>query len=76
MGWVLGIVVDGLLGDVKFGIGARIAAGVQVAIEAGEVAAGNFQTDAMAGFEKVAGLPQLETVFVDSARLDEFRRSE
>src|SRR2546423_14065139 len=43
------------------------AAGVQIAIEAREVAAGNFQTNPMARFKEVARVHWLQADFVDLA---------
>ena len=48
---VLGGVVDLGVGDYAGGLVVVVAAGVEVAVEAGEVAAGDLDADAVAGIE-------------------------
>src|SRR5439155_22980873 len=55
-----------------FGVHAEWVSRVWVAIKPREVAAGDFQTDAMALFEEVAGDPQIDSVLLDCFRLKEF----
>src|SRR5437660_10106569 len=62
---------DGLLGDHRRIVGAEGSAGVEVAIPAREVAAGNIQADAMPDLENVAGRPQVDLILVRLARLDQ-----
>ena len=51
----LGVVVDGLVGYAGFGVQAEVAAGVGVAVELREVAAGYFHADTMPRQEANAG---------------------
>ena len=48
------IEVDGVLGGFCVGVAAHWFAGVGVDVEAGEVAAGDVDADAVSGFEDVA----------------------
>jgi len=48
-------VVDGIARDHPLGLVEIVAARVQIAIEAGEVAAGDFESDSMARSKVVAG---------------------
>ena len=48
----------------------RIFDGVEVAVEAGEVAAADFETNLMSFQKYIAGGPQIDFVFQGLARLD------
>ncbi len=62
---VLGAVVDGGVGDDGGGLVVVVAAGVEVAVEAGEVGAGDLDADSVAGVEVVAGVHWGEGDLVD-----------
>src|SRR5882724_725756 len=51
----------------------RILASIEVAIEAGEVATGNFQPQAMSGEKDVASGPDVDSELVNISWLHEFR---
>ena len=53
--WMRAVVEDGVGGLHECRVGACVLAGVQVAVEAGEIAAAHFQADAVALEEDVAG---------------------
>ena len=53
-----------------------LPAGVAVAVKAREVAAGNFQADAVARQEHIRRGPQVESDLVDSFWFEQFRRRE
>ncbi len=57
------------------GVSRRGFAGVEVAVEAREVAAGYFEANDVAFEEDVAGGPEIDFVFVDFAGLEEFCRA-
>ncbi len=59
------LVVDGGVGDDAGGLVVVVAAGVQVAVEAREVGAGDFDADAVACAEEVAGVHRGEGDLVD-----------
>ena len=61
---------DGVGGLHDSGVAGCALAGVQIAIEAREVAAGDFQANAMAFQEDVAGGPEIDLVLVDLARFN------
>ena len=50
----------------------RILGSVEISIEAGEVAAGNLQAQAMSGKKDIAGGPDFDSELIDIARLHEF----
>ena len=58
------IVVDGLLGDLNFGIQTLLVACVWVAISKGKVAADEMDTDAMAAEEDVARWQNVDRVLI------------
>src|SRR5258707_9614422 len=57
--------MDGGVGDDAGGLVVVVAAGVQVAVEAGEVGAGDLDADSVAGVEVVAGVHRREGNLVD-----------
>ena len=67
-----GVVVDGVGGFDEGGVSRGGFAGVEVAVEAREVAAGYFEANDVAFEEDVAGGPEVDFVFVDFAWLEEF----
>jgi len=67
-------VEDGVGGFHHFGGGGGVFAGVEVAVEAGEVAAADFEADFVALEEDVAGGPHVDLVLVDFAGGDELGR--
>ena len=50
-----------------------LVAGIEVAVEAGKIAARDFETQSVAFFEDVAGGPEVDREFVDFAGRDERR---
>ena len=48
-------------------------AGIQIAIVVRKVAARDFNSKAMPGFDNVAGRPQVDRIFVDFARSEQRR---
>lgn len=70
-GSVRRIVKDGVGGASPLGGSGRGFARVQIAIETREIAAGNFQADAMACAKNVAGGPEIDSEGVDLARREE-----
>src|SRR5215212_3834453 len=62
---MLSIVADRLHGRLHLGVRAEFVTGVEVAIEAWEVATAHLQTDAVPLAEEVAGRPEVDLVFVD-----------
>jgi len=66
------VVVNGVGGFDELRIGGGGFAGVEVAVEAREVARRDFEANAVAFEEDVAGGPEVDFVFVDLAGLDEF----
>ena len=54
---MLDVVKNRLLRGKQFGVGAERFSAIRIAVEAREVAAGNFKPDAMAALEKIAGHP-------------------
>ena len=66
-----GVVVDGVGGLDEVGACGGGLTGVQVAVEAREVAAGDFEADDVALEEDVAGGPEVDFVFVDLAGVEE-----
>ena len=64
MGRVLGVVQHRLEGGLELGLTGDDRAGVGVAVEPGEVAAGDFHPDAVPRLENVAGGPQVNGVAV------------
>ena len=66
-------VVDRLMGyqAVLPGGGSEGAAMVGIAIETGEVARGDLDPDPVARLKKIAGGPEIDLVFLDSARFEE-----
>jgi len=71
---VLRVVTDGLGGFLHFRVGAERMAGVRIAVEAGEVAAGNLDPNLVAGQENVARDPKVDLVAIDLPGLDRRRR--
>src|SRR5690606_24531935 len=71
MGGVGGGVEDLLEGDAGGGIVGDGVAGVEVAVEAGEVAAADLEADAMARFEEVRGDPAVDLELGDLAGSEE-----
>ena len=67
MGGGVGGVVDGLVGDADLGVGGEVVAGVEVAVEAGEVGGGDFEADAVAALEDVGGDADFDFVLLDGA---------
>jgi len=63
-----GVVEDGVGGFHEDIVGAGVFAGVEVAVEAGEVAAAHFQANPVAFHEDVAGGPEVDLVLVDLTR--------
>ena len=55
---------------------ARAFSRVQIAIEAREVAAGNFEPDPMPLQKHIAGRPEIDLVLVDLTRRNRFRFSD
>src|SRR5215208_3333111 len=62
---MLSIVEDRLHRRQHLRIRAELVTGIEVAIEAGEVAAARLQTDAVPLAEEIAGRPQVDLVCVD-----------
>ena len=58
------VVVDPLLGHLHLVVQTVRVAGVEVAVKAREIAAGDLQPDAVPGPEEIAGLPQLDPIDV------------
>ena len=50
--------------------GGEGVTGVRIGIELREVAGGDFEADFVAGFEEIAGGPDVDFIFVDLARDD------
>src|SRR5215207_9424881 len=63
--WMLSIVEDRLHRRQHLRVRAELVTGVEVAIEAREVAAGHLQTDAVPLAKEIAGRPEVDLVFVD-----------
>ncbi len=59
------------LHEVFFLFRSNRATGVAIAIEAREIAAGDFQADAMARKKDIRGRSQVDVQFIDVARLHE-----
>ena len=70
---MVAIVEDGLLGGEQLGVGAEGFAAVGIAVEAGEIAAGNLQADAVPLPEEVAGDPEINLELRGLARFKEGR---
>jgi hypothetical protein len=70
MGWAFFIVVNGLRGLDELCAGAEGPGSVQVPVEAREIAAGDFDSDFMAGQKGVACHPQIDFVTINFAWLD------
>src|ERR1035437_9886872 len=68
---VVAVVENGLFGGEELGVGAEGFAAVGVAVEAREVAAGDFQADAMPFLKKVAGDPEINFELRRLARFQE-----
>ena len=60
--------MDSVVGDLSMGMAANWFAGVGVDVEAGEVAAGDVDSNAVTGFEEVAGRCQFDGDWVNLAR--------
>src|SRR5215204_5220540 len=67
---MLSIVEDGLHRWLHLRVRAELVTGVEVAIEAWEVAAAHLKTDAVPLVEEIAGRPEVDLVFVDLAGRD------
>ena len=67
------VVIDGVGGRQHFRGGCLVFTGVEVAVEAREIAAGNFQAQAVAGEKDVASGPEVHRNVIDFARLGQFR---
>src|SRR6187551_825360 len=65
------VVIDTLLGADKLAGLPRRCPGVQVAIELGKSAGCNLHTDTVSGFENLAGIPAIEAILINLARLDQ-----
>jgi len=64
----MSLVVEDAVGGLHYrGVGARVFAAIQVAVEAGEVAAGDLDADFVALEKDVAGGPEIDLVLVDLA---------
>src|SRR5215207_9262548 len=62
---MLAIVEDRLHRRQHLRVRAELVTGIEVAVEAREVAAAHFQTDAVTLAEEIAGCPEIDLVFVD-----------
>ena len=58
----------------QFGVLSDRVAGVGVAVETGEIAAGDLHPNLMSHFEHIAGGPQVYAVFVDLTGFQQPRR--
>src|SRR5215204_238866 len=70
---MLSIVEDGLHRWLHLRVRAELVTGVEVAIEAWEVAAAHLQTNAVPFAEEIAGRPEVDLVFVDLTWRDRSR---
>src|SRR5258707_6379326 len=70
---VVFVVIDGVGGGQHFCGGCLVFAGVEVAVEARKIAAGNFHAQAVAGEKDVAGGPEVYCDVVYFARLSQLR---
>jgi len=68
---MVGVVEYGVCGADEFFAGGLVGAGVQVAVEAREIAAGDFEPDDVALLEGVGGGPEVDGNFVDLIGIDE-----
>src|SRR5580698_8845705 len=68
---MLGVVEDGVGGGDEVFAGGLVGAGVQVAVEAREVAAADLEADDVAFLEGVGGGPEVHGDFVDLVGIDE-----
>ena len=68
---MLGAVADCLKGSHGLGFSPGLLSGVGVAVESGEIAAGDFQADSVTLQEYVAGGHQVDCVLVNLPRLNE-----
>jgi hypothetical protein len=67
---MLGVVKNGLHGRQHLGVGAELVAGIEVAVEAREVAAAHLQRDAVPLAEEVARRPEIDLVLEGLAGCD------
>ena len=58
LGGMLGVVIDGLISHHQILVHSEPPAGVGVAVVVRKVGAGDFQADAVAGLEQIAGRPK------------------
>lgn len=68
---MIGVVEDGVGGADEIFAGGLVGAGVEVAIEAREVAAADLESDGVAFLEDVGGGPEVHGDFVDLVGIHE-----
>ena len=67
------IVVDGLCRLYPLSADAERFAGIEISVETGEIAAGDFDSDFVAGQKGIARYPEIDFVTVKLARLNQIR---
>src|SRR2546425_1244648 len=68
---MIGVVEDGLLRGKQFCVSAKQFSAVRVSVKARKVAAGDFEPDAMAALEEIAGDPKINLERLCLARLEQ-----
>src|SRR5580704_917591 len=64
------VMIDGVLRFGEIGTGGRVLAGIQIAVETGEIAARNLDANLVPFQEYVAGIPQVDLELVDLSGRD------
>src|SRR4051794_35532570 len=72
---VLGVVQDSLVGATRAGVVADRVSGVQIAVEAREIAAADLDPDAVARLENIARHPEVDLELVDLAGCQQLGRT-
>ena len=64
---MIGVVINGLIGEHNVLSGEQVLAGIQVSVIAGKVAAGDLEAEAMPFAKQVRGCPKINLNLIDFA---------